>query len=98
MAKRRVVFGNVIKGGVSKAGKKYGDFISVFKDMELKKDTTINLQTPEERVAELEENLQFQAEKGYDTEITESILENARKTVEMKKTRFILSVFQDKDA
>lgn len=97
MAKRRMVFGNVIRGGTSKEGKKYGDFISVFKDVELKKDTTINLQTPEERVKELEENISFQEEKGYKTDITEELLKNARKTVEMKKVRYILSQFVEKE-
>ncbi len=95
MAKYRVVFANVIKGG-DKNGKKYSDFISVFKDMELKKDSTINLQTPAERVAELEENLTFQQSNGYPTQITEDMLKNAKKTVEMGKTRFILSVFKEK--
>jgi hypothetical protein len=95
MSKKRVVFANVVKGGVSKEGKKYGDFISVFKDLELKKDTTINLQSPEDRVKELEDNLSFQEEKGYDTSMTEKILESARKTVAAKKIRYILSVFQE---
>ena len=95
MAKYRVCFANVIKGG-EKNGKKYGDFISVFKDMKLEKDTTINIQTPEERLAELKENYEFQSEKGWDTSITEKQIENMEKTVSAKKTRFILSVFQEK--
>lgn len=96
MSKKRVVFGNVIKAGKTKEGKEYSDFISVFKDVTLKKDTTINLQTPAQRIAELEENLEFQESKGYDTSITEDILKNARKTLEMGKTRYILSIFEEK--
>lgn len=88
---KKTVFANIIKGGTTKNGDKYGDFISVFKDIELKKDMTVQIQTPQQRLEELEMIAEKMQAKGSNTASIEEQIERARETVQKGRVRFILS-------
>lgn len=90
---KKTFVGNVIKGGKTAAGKEYGDFISITagQDFILKKDMTLNLQLPKDRVAQLERDLEYAENNDKPTDKIEELLLNAKKTMEKGKVRYIIT-------